>query len=591
MIDPMALTAAARSAFRSELRHDARLMSYLKALKRLPEAGAARRVLFASSYSVRPLEPYLCVEAALAGWRLEPRFVEYGQWQQALIAGSGGAEPDAYVLMLHPESLLAAAGNMATHIDAAETSIAAVFRSFRARSRTPFFVLHLPPPRPLGAIGFGQGGTPRRIDAATELCHRIATLAKNLDATYVIDLSATPKVAGAWQDDKGLQASLSPVASHAAPLIAEAIARSVAPLFRPRRKILVVDLDNTLWGGVVGEVGSEGVSLGAGWPGAAYLAFQRIIRELGESGVLLALNSKNNESDARAVFETRTEMVLQWNDFAARRVNWCDKAENLASIADELSLGIESFVFADDSPVECARIRAAFPDVEVIQLSDDPTGLVEALLGCPGFDMLSVTDEDRGRTESYRSESERSALRQTTGDYRAFLRSLSLEIDITPCDGSSLERLHQLLLKTNQFHFTLERPAKTELGARANRLFSVRLRDRFGDYGIIGVLETAVRRDAVEIVNLALSCRALGRLVEETVLAFVAEIARATGVAALSARSVVGPRNQPALDFLDKAGFRPHGPVLRLPIGPDAPAYPAEAMVSRPEPVILERTC
>jgi FkbH-like protein len=453
-------------------------------------------------------------------------------------------------------------------------------------------VLHLPPPRPIGAIGFGKGGNLRRIDAASEISHRIAALAEGLEGTYLIDLSATPHLAGTWRDEKGLQASLSPIASHAAPLIAQAIARAVAPLFRPRRKVLVLDLDNTLWGGIVGEVGCEGVILGDSWPGAAYVAFQRAVRELAESGVLLALNSKNNEADARAVFDTRPEMILRWNDFAARRVNWQDKAENLASIASDLSLGIDSFVFADDSPVECERIRAAFPEVEVVELTEEPARLVDALLDCPGFDVLSLTDEDRLRMASYRSETERSTLREATGDYHAFLRSLSLEIDIAPCDDGSFERLHQLLLKTNQFHLTLERPTQTELAARRGRLFSIRLRDRFGDYGIIGVLEIVVRRDAFEIVNLALSCRALGRLVEETVLAFVAEVARAAGAAAITARSVVGPRNQPAMDFLEKAGFVCVAEQLvRLSTGHGAPTYPSEAVVRRPEPAILERTC
>lgn len=591
MSDPVGLTTADRAAIRAELRRDARLMAYLKALRRLPEEGAARRILFAASHTVRTLDPYVRVEAELASWRLEPRYVEYAQWQHALIAGQGADEPDAYVLSLHYESLLSGAGGRASAMVEAEEAVATVLRSFRARTKAPLFVLHLPPPRPIGAVGFGKGGNLRRIDAAIELGHRVAALAAGLEATYLVDLSATPQVAGNWQDDKGLYASLSPVASHAAPLIAQAVARAIAPLFRPRRKVLVLDLDNTLWGGIVGEVGSEGVQLGEGWPGAAYLSFQREVRELAESGVLLALNSKNNEADARAVFDTRPEMILRWSDFAARRVNWQDKAENLASIAAELSLGIDSFVFADDSPVECARIGGAFPEVEVVHLPDDPARLTDALLNCPGFDVLNLTDEDRRRTESYRSETARGALRETTGDYPAFLRSLSLEIAIAPSDDGSFERLHQLLLKTNQFHLTLERPTQTELAARRGRLFSVRLRDRFGDYGIIGVLEAVVRQDAVEIVNLALSCRALGRLVEETVLAFVAELARAAGAAALTARAVAGPRNQPALDFLAKAGFAPVGEQLfRLPISPAAPAYPEEAAVTRPTPAMLEGT-
>ena len=590
MNEAVKLTTADRTAMRAELRADARLMTYLRALKRISGAGSARRVVIASSYTVRTLDPYLRIEAELAGWRLDPHYVEYAQWQQALIVGAGSTEPDAYLLMLHPDSLLADETELTAAIELAAASVADVLGSFRARSKAPLFVLHLPPPRLNEADCLGADAI-RRNDAAIQLSHRIAHLAKNLDGAYVIDLSAAPELADSWRDDRGLQANLSPIASHAAPRLAEAIARMIAPLFRPRRKVLMLDLDNTLWGGIVGELGSAGVAIGENWPGAGYIAFQRMVRELSQTGVLLALNSKNNEADARSVFETRPEMVLRWNDFVSCRVNWHDKAENLASIAAELSLGLDSIVFVDDSPVECARVRAAFPEVEVVQLPEDPAALVDALRACPGFDVLNLTEEDRLRTRGYQAESERTVLRASAGDYRSFLRSLSLQIDIAPCDDRSFERLHQLLLKTNQFHLTLERPTLIELASRRGGLYSIQLRDRFGDYGIIGVLEMVARRDTIEIMNLALSCRALGRLVEETVLAFAAELAQARGAVALTAKPVSGPRNQPATEFFAKAGFSSLGDQgIGLPLGPGKPPYPLEAVVKRPEPAVLEHS-
>jgi FkbH-like protein len=318
--------------------------------------------------------------------------------------------------------------------------------------------------------------------------------------------------------------------------------------------------------------------------------------DLSKTGVLLAINSKNNEADAREVFETRSDMVLHWGDFVARRIDWTDKAENLLSMAKELSLGIDSFVFIDDSPVECARVREALPAVDVIQLPENPAHYVQALLDCRGFDTLTVSAEDRNRVESYKAEGKRREVLETVGmDLAEFLASLELSIHIqalsdTDAGQSLFDRVHQLFQKTNQFHLTLDRLTPSEIGARRANLYAVSLTDKFGEYGVIGVFEAVYDQQSLKLSNFALSCRALGRRVEETIVGFLAEQARHHELVSISAVFRKGSRNQPALAFLQDFGFkgryadsRTDTEIFDMDISSDVPCYPKDVKINKPE--------
>ncbi|MDW3206343.1 MAG: HAD-IIIC family phosphatase [Alphaproteobacteria bacterium] len=568
------------AAFRSELRASPKLMTYLKALRVLEsESIPARRVRLLSSFTVRALEPYLKVEALLSGWRMEPQFEEYSQWQQALLsAPQEGAEADAYVLLLHPEAFVDATRDRDEALNAAERNLTALVSNFRKRCGAPLLLVL--PKTAVHAERFGFGLLARGPSevAATRLCDALRAVAESTAGVYCVD---PPEEMVSDRDLVGLYRTMTPVRPAHAPGYAETIARSLSGFFRPRKKVLVCDLDNTLWGGVVGETGADGVAIGPEWPGQAYRLLQRAILDLSESGILLAIASKNNEADAREVFDTRSEMVLRWEDFVARRVDWNDKAENIRSMAEELSLGLDSFVFLDDNPVECARVRTALPQVEVVMMPQEPERFVEELLNCRGFDALSIMAEDKLRTQTYRAEGQRRALQEDAASIDDFLKTLALQADLKTVQASTVERTHQLFNKTNQFHMTLERPTLSEIEARREGLYTISLRDRFGDYGIIGILELSSSPDAMRIDNLIMSCRALGRGMEETALAFAAEQARERNLAKLEIAFVEGPRNQPARRFLEKAEFeaaRDEGDgrcIYVRPIDRNIPEYPA----------------
>ncbi|MEZ5670392.1 MAG: HAD-IIIC family phosphatase [Alphaproteobacteria bacterium] len=584
-----ALAPAELAALRAEVRAAPQLLTYLKLRKRLGgEPAAGRKVAVVSSYTVRPLEPYLAVEAALSGWRIAAGFTEYSLWQQALLAPPDDLE--ACVLLLHLGELIGDARDAAAAAETAAASLAGVLAGFRARSGAPLVIARVSAPAWAGAQAFGDRGAASLSRAAATVNAAIDAFAAQHPQAHAIDL---PQPSDGDAGAEGLARTLSPIAPTDAPRVAEAVARALSGFFRPRRKVLVTDLDNTLWHGVVGEVGPEGIGLAGSWPGEAHRQLQRAMLDLSRSGVLLAVNSKNNEADARAAFE-RDDMLLRWDDFAAHRVNWQDKAENIGELARELSLGTDSFVFVDDSAIECARIRAAFPEVEVVQLPEDPARFVDALIDCRGFDALSVTREDLARAEGVKAERKRTALQAAAVDLSGFLASLDLTVAIRPCDDATRERIHQLFNKTNQFHLTLERPGLADLARRGDGLYALSLRDRFGDYGVIGALEIAADGEALQLRNLALSCRALGRRVEETALAFAVEQARRAGAKTLTARLVRGPRNAPAWEFVARAGFAardagervgdPAGQWFGLDLASAADGYPPEVSVTRPEP-------
>ena len=547
-----------RARLRDLLDAAGRTLAYAHWLNRLPQAAERLPVALLSSFTLQTIEPFLQVEAYLSGWRPQTTYTQYSQWQSALLAPATLGACRAVVLVLHEGALMAAATPDALDPMATLSDLVAAFRN---ASALPLFVacVAAPPERHALALGWpaGKGPVQRHLDIQRGLM----ALAGRTRDMHLMDLRAETLRVNDWFDERGYFTTHSVFARAALPAVARVIARCLACLFTPRRKVLVMDLDNSLWGGVAGEDGVLGLDLESDYPGAAYVAFQRQLLALRRSGVLLAMASKNNEADARAVFEQRSEMALAWADFSAFRVNWVDKAHNITEMADELGLGLDAFVFADDSAIECALVRAALPEVEVVELGSEPARFMDKVLRCQAFDVLHISAEDRGRAESYAAEAGRRSLRGQVTDMASFLASCELRLSLQAVNHSSLERVHQLLGKTNQFNFTLERPAKEQLaalclgGSGGQRLFAASLQDRFGQYGLIGVLHIDVQAETLLIHNLALSCRALGRGVEDALLAFARERAQQAGCTTLRVNAARGPRNQQIFEYLDKRGF------------------------------------
>ncbi len=326
------------------------------------------------------------------------------------------------------------------------------------------------------------------------------------------------------------------------------------------RKCLVLDLDNTLWGGVIGDDGLGGIKLGQGDPESeSFVAFQRYVLALGRRGVILAVCSKNTESVAREVFEKHHEMVLRLDDIACFIANWDDKATNLARIAKQLNIGLNSLVFVDDNPAERAIIRRLRPEVAVPELPADPSGYIMALERHRYFQPVTLSTEDLERTGYYRADAAREVAESSAEDLDAFLKMLEMTARIGPISPETLDRSVQLIHRSNQFNLTTRRHTTAEVQANmANDRWlsrTVSLRDRFGDNGLISVLLAKFTGNVLEIDTWLMSCRVLKRGVEQFLLGHLIEIAKGRRIAAIRGEYIPTAKNGLVRDHYKNLGF------------------------------------
>lgn len=307
------------------------------------------------------------------------------------------------------------------------------------------------------------------------------------------------------------------------PFIAGELIRYIKAIKNMAKKCLVLDLDNTLWGGIVGEDGPGEIKIGKGDPeGEAYLDFQYAVRSLKDRGIILSVCSKNNREDVLEVFEKRTEMPLKLHDFAVMEINWEAKHVNLAKIAATLNIGTDSLVFIDDSPVECSLIREMMPEVKIIQLPRDPSEYTDILWQINDFEKLLITEEDKNKADQYIQNARRIVYRQEIGDFKSFLNSLDTKIVIKTATISAISRIHQLFNKTNQFNLTTKSYIIGEIETFINDdrydLKLIEAMDRFGNLGIIGLYLIDLRGSCPIIDSFILSCRVMGREIETSVM-------------------------------------------------------------------------
>jgi FkbH-like protein len=335
------------------------------------------------------------------------------------------------------------------------------------------------------------------------------------------------------------------------------------------KKVLVVDLDNTLWGAVVGETGPLGIGLGEGPDGEAFRAFQKHVKALADRGVVLAIASKNNLKDALEPFETNPEMLLKLEDFAACEINWEPKGTTLARLAKTLNLGLDSFVFFDDNPAEREQVRQALPEVEVVEVPEDPAEYVRALQAGCWFETTGLTVEDSIRTRQYVVERQRRELEQSSGSLEDYLRSLEMIGEVAPIDEPELQRVVQLLAKTNQFNLTTRRHSREEvlalLGTPGSIGMTIRVRDRFGDHGLIGVVigvpEPGRDVPTLRIDTWLMSCRVIGRTVEQFTVRVLLDRASRCGYRRIMGEYLPTAKNALVRELYTSLGFQPLGEV------------------------------
>lgn len=322
------------------------------------------------------------------------------------------------------------------------------------------------------------------------------------------------------------------------------------------KKCLVLDLDNTLWGGIVGEDGIENIHLSLTSPGNSFMAFQQGLLDLYHRGVLLTINSRNNPEDAWKVIRSHPNMILKEHHFAAHRINWNDKAQNIRELANELNIGLDSMVFIDDDRTNRELVRALIPEVETPDLPEDPRRYVSFLNSLPYFTSEVLTDEDKMRGNLYVTERLRKEEEKRYARKEDFLASLGLELTIFEDDDSCIPRLAQLTEKTNQFN-TLKQPfSESEIAgfikSPSHRVFYGKLQDVFGDYGVINFALIEIRDDVWHIKSLLMSCRVFGREIEEAFLAQILSRAREEGAEEITIDFAETEKNAPAKSFLDR---------------------------------------
>ncbi|WP_202799936.1 HAD-IIIC family phosphatase [Schlesneria paludicola] len=350
-----------------------------------------------------------------------------------------------------------------------------------------------------------------------------------------------------------------------APSLLFEVCREVAHLIFGLRatpkKVLVLDLDNTLWGGVLGDDGLEGIEIGDTSPrGEAFKAFQKYIVSLKDRGVLLAVSSKNDERRAIEPFEKHPEMVLRLDDFVSFKANWDPKSENIRQMAAELGLGIDSFVFVDDNPAEIEIVRQFVPEVTTILLGSSAADYAGQLQDCRLFEPRSITVEDAQRTDQYLAERKRQDLLASATDMPAYLESLGMEAAICEFNQMDVPRLAQLINKSNQFNLTTRRRTEAEVQSLINQedwiCLSVRLQDRFGDHGLVSIVVGQARSEAVYIDTWLMSCRVLKRQVEDAVLNELCRQAQDRGHSRLEGVYLPTAKNEMVRDFYSRMGFQ-----------------------------------
>jgi FkbH-like protein len=398
--------------------------------------------------------------------------------------------------------------------------------------------------------------------AVARVNQKIYELAAPCDGIYVLDLASWAASRGSVYTDATVDfLARQPLTAKGQVGFALFIARCLRALVVPRRKVLALDLDNTLWGGVVGEDGVNGLKLGHEFPGNVHLRIQRELLELRHRGVLLVLLSKNNEADARQAFESLPDMLLKWDDFAARKINWNHKHENLREVARELGLGLDSFAFLDDSDYEREQMRQAIPEVLILNESSDALQTLRALWETDAFDAFFVTQEDRRRNEDYALRGARST-EARQDDLETFLKSLEMRATIEEIGLPNMERVVTMLGKTNQFNLTTRRHSRAQVQAMLELPGSIplalRLRDKFGDQGIIALLLAVPSGDNGTLVvdSFLVSCRALGRGVEDALWAAMLRRANRQNVRRLEAEYIPTAKNAIVANLYDRFGLQ-----------------------------------
>jgi len=527
-----------------------------------------------SSNSLEFLNPFLIVEAAERGLFISTFYSPYGQVEQVLLQADSFQvrQPDVIVVALRIEDQVADAflrsrrRNGKSLQDIGEQCIERLMQCIeiiRRTSEAHILVANFSLPFEENNARLFDANYPGGCSHTIEKTNfDLATAVSELSGVAIWDYAGLVRENGSrdWTDQRLWQVARQGIATANRPQTAAHLVSTIDSLLKPRSKCLVLDLDNTLWGGVAGDDGLQGISLGDDHPGLAFKKFQRAVLSLADQGILLSICSKNDEDLVRRVIDSHPDMLIQWDDFLAAKVNWLPKSENLKAIAADLNIGLNSLVLFDDNPVEREEVRINAPAVDVIEVPSSPIDYANALFSSGRFDTPSLSHEDLQRSDYYRTETKRRNLGSTFASVDDFLASLQMTAAMGSASNETFGRIAHLLAKTNQYNLTTRRHSQARVATMTDSadwdVRWIRVADRYGDNGIVGITITNYDGTTARIDSLLMSCRVMNRHVEDAMMADIVNRARERRAERVIGEFVPTERNAVVADFYLARGFK-----------------------------------
>ncbi len=550
-------------------RHVSAVRRLDRARQAQPDRFADAKLLFVRNFTLEPIEPLLKVAAYRTDLHLDIAYSSYDPAPGPELDELLGDRPGAVIVALRLEEIAPvltdrakSGGDRSAIAEDVIERVLDLARVVRKSCDGTIFVQNFAAPAvPAAGLVDAQAAT-GDVNLVRQMNVRMAERIGEIDGAYIVDVDHALARTGLdnCYDERGDNVAGAPFTRDALRVLADAYMRNIRAASGPAVKCIVLDCDNTLWGGVVGEDGLDGIVLDDTGPGRRFVELQKDLVGLRERGIVLAICSKNEADDVLDVLRNHPQTVLHEDDFAAMRINWSDKAENITSIAGELNLGLEHIVFVDDNEVETEWVRQRLPGVRVLTWPP-PSSEHSRLSGLPMFDSLVVTVEDRNRTEMYRSEGKRREARRDDLSLDEYLHSLEMVATVGSATSVELPRLAQLCQRTNQFNLTTRRHDAATLlriaSDSGSAVLWLDLEDRFGSNGIVGCAVLLRTDDTAVIDTLLLSCRVIGRDAESVLVNRLAIIAREMGAKTLIGEYIPSKRNAQVAELYARLGFGP----------------------------------
>ena len=553
------------------------LSYFLKESKYLDLTSLKKNVNVAilSSFTINGLAETLQVKCNKKNISCMTYLGGYNQYNQEILSNDSklySFKPDLTFLFLDLESFL---GNFSynpysieknsreLHVKNIINEIINLIKKFKTNSNSKLVIsnFNIPKYSPYGIIeGNDDFGYHEMIK---KLNWKLLNEIRKLDGVYLFDFDRFVHFHGEQNviDPHKILIGDIKISLEYIPYLATDLMGYVIALLGLSKKCIVLDLDNTLWGGIIGEDGFNDIKLGPQSPGNAYVEFQKYLLALSQRGIILAINSKNNSEDAMKVIREHPYMVLKEENFACIKINWNDKVSNMTDIGNELNIGLDSFVFFDDDPINREFVKMMLPQVTTVDLPQDPVQYAKILCNMNEFNVLAITNEDSNRSKVYVEQKKRKELESNVSNLDDFLKQLEIRITMKNANESTISRISQLTLKTNQFNLSTKRYQEDEIQKFANDdmylVGCTQVEDKFGDNGITGVY--IVKKDNQKewiIDTFLLSCRVMGRQVEKKIMGNIIEQAKKEGVLKLKSRFIPTEKNKPCKNFLKDCGFQ-----------------------------------